>query len=126
MPPIARAKHGPRLKGTEPTGAGDTRMEEDDAGTHGDDGGTGGAIIMGQRVTLYGKAEDPPPAHVTSVTPAAAGNPKMAEPGSLVWHALKKEPQDALQSCQSMSHEDSRIWFRSKCSSDKVGRFQST
>ena len=55
------------------------------------------------------------------------GEPHLIElDHNALWHALKKEPQDALQSCQSMSHEDSRIWFRSKCSSDKVGRFQST
>jgi hypothetical protein len=73
---IVRGRQGPRVKGGEPRGAGWTVAEAVGCGWQVIDGGE----RNGQIVRLYGKAEELPPTHVTSVLDADAGRPKTNHP----------------------------------------------
>jgi hypothetical protein len=82
VPPILSAVHAPREKGGEPAAAGLTMAAETIGG-----GATQvvAGAVMGQSEREYGKSEEPPPAHVTSVPKAEAASPTTAEPGSSCW-----------------------------------------
>ncbi len=73
--PIVRGTHCPSENPGEPTVAGRTRADAAGA-TH----CAAGGAVKGKMLREKGKAEEAPPAQVTSVAPAAAATPQIVVP----------------------------------------------
>ena len=73
---MVRGTHCPSENPGEPTGAGRTSADAARGETH----GAAGAEVKGKMLREKGKAEEAPPAQVTSVAPAAAATPQIVVP----------------------------------------------
>lgn len=92
--------HAPRMKRGEPTAAGCSSVARTEpASTQGEAGGEGPGVVNGYMVALYGKEDEPPPAHDTSEDSPVltAGMPNTLRPACR--HTLWNELQAAPQSC---------------------------
>jgi hypothetical protein len=102
LPPTVMLLHAPSVPGAEPTGAGGSSVagtEAEAGSTQGEAGGEGPGVVNGYIVALYGKEDEPPPAHDTSEDSPAltAGIPNTLRPRTE--HVLRNWLQAASQSC---------------------------